>query len=40
MFPVAESASRRSLALPFHTQLAGSDQERVAEALRVAVEVF
>jgi perosamine synthetase len=33
MFPVAESASRRSLALPFHTQLMAGDQERVAEAV-------
>jgi perosamine synthetase len=39
MFPVAESASRRSLALPFHTQLRRSDQERVADALRQAVEL-
>jgi perosamine synthetase len=38
MFPVAESASRRSLALPFHTRLAPADQERVAEALRRALE--
>jgi dTDP-4-amino-4,6-dideoxygalactose transaminase len=37
MFPVAESASRRSLALPFHTQLAAKDQERVAEALAAAL---
>jgi perosamine synthetase len=37
MFPVAESASRRSLALPFHTQLAREDQERVAEALASAL---
>ena len=32
MFPVAENVSRGSLALPFHTQLAAEDQERVAEA--------
>jgi perosamine synthetase len=38
MFPVAEDASRRSLALPFHTAIAFEDQERVAEALRAAVE--
>jgi perosamine synthetase len=38
MFPVAERASRRSLALPFNTQLASEDQERVAEALRHALE--
>jgi perosamine synthetase len=37
MFPVAEGASRRSLALPFHTQLRGGDQERVAEALARAL---
>jgi dTDP-4-amino-4,6-dideoxygalactose transaminase len=37
MFPVAEGASRRSLALPFHTQLAAVDQERVAEALAAAL---
>jgi perosamine synthetase len=33
MFPVAEDASRRSLALPFHTRLEAADQERVVEAL-------
>ena len=33
MFPVSENASRRSLALPFHTRLAQADQERVVEAL-------
>jgi perosamine synthetase len=37
MFPVAESASRQSLALPFHTRLAAGDQERVAEALARAL---
>jgi perosamine synthetase len=37
MFPVAESASRRSLALPFHTRLTTGEQERVAGALRRAV---
>ena len=37
MFPVAESVSRRSLALPFHTQLSAEDQERVAEALSRAL---
>jgi perosamine synthetase len=35
--PVAEDASRRTLALPFHTALDPGDQERVAEALAVAV---
>jgi perosamine synthetase len=33
MFPEAEAASRQTLALPFHAQLAAADQERVAEAL-------
>jgi perosamine synthetase len=37
MFPVAESASRRSLALPFHTQLTSGEQERVTEALALAL---
>ena len=37
MFPVAESASRRSLALPFHTRLTSGEQERVVDALRRAV---
>ena len=37
MFPVAESASRRSLALPFHTRLSAGDQERVVEALARAL---
>jgi perosamine synthetase len=37
MFPVAEDASRRSLALPFHTGLTSGEQERVADALRRAV---
>jgi perosamine synthetase len=31
--PVAEDASARSLALPFHARLPAEDQERVAEAL-------
>jgi perosamine synthetase len=37
MFPVAESASRRSLALPFYTRLTAGEQERVADALARAV---
>jgi perosamine synthetase len=37
MFPVAEGASRRSLALPFHTRLTTGEQERVVAALRRAV---
>jgi perosamine synthetase len=36
--PVAEDASARSLALPFHARLSASDQERVAEALTRALE--
>jgi perosamine synthetase len=35
--PVAEDASRRTLALPFHTALDPDDQERVVESLRAAV---
>jgi perosamine synthetase len=37
MFPVAEDASARSLALPFFAQLGADDQERVVEALRTAL---
>jgi perosamine synthetase len=33
-FPGADAAYRRALALPFHTQLAESDLDRVADALR------
>jgi perosamine synthetase len=33
MYPAAEAASRQTLALPFHTRLEASDQERVAKAL-------
>jgi dTDP-4-amino-4,6-dideoxygalactose transaminase len=36
--PVAEAASRRTLALPFHTQLGEDDQVYVAAALRAALE--
>jgi dTDP-4-amino-4,6-dideoxygalactose transaminase len=36
-FPVAEETARRTLALPFATRLEPSDQERVADVLRVAV---
>ena len=36
--PVAEDASRRTLALPFHTALGADDQERVVEVLATAVE--
>jgi perosamine synthetase len=35
--PVSEDASRRTLALPFFPQLEREDQERVVEALRVAL---
>src|SRR5204862_3086573 len=34
MFPVAEDACSRTLALPFFTQIEAEDQERVVEALR------
>jgi perosamine synthetase len=37
MLPVAEGASARSLALPFHARLEADDQERVAEALARAL---
>ena len=36
--PVAEDASRRTLALPFHTALPAEDQERVVEVLAAALE--
>lgn len=36
--PVAEDASARTLALPFHTQIDEDDQAYVAEALRAALE--
>jgi perosamine synthetase len=36
--PIAEDASRRTLALPFHTGLAEEDQERVVEVLAAALE--
>jgi perosamine synthetase len=37
MYPVSESASRHSLALPFHTGLTAGEQERVVDALARAV---
>jgi len=37
MFPVSEDASRRSLALPFHTRLGEDVQVRVVEALKAAL---
>jgi dTDP-4-amino-4,6-dideoxygalactose transaminase len=36
--PVAEEASSRTLALPFHTRIEADDQAYVAEALRAALE--
>jgi perosamine synthetase len=36
--PVSEDASARTMAIPFHARLAHEDQERVAEALRAALE--
>ena len=38
MLPVSEEASARTMALPFHARLERSDQERVAEALRSALD--
>ena len=37
MCPMAEEASRRTLALPFHTGIDRTDQERVVDALRRAL---
>ena len=37
MFPVAEDACSRTLALPFYTQIQADDQERVVDVLRAAV---
>ncbi len=37
MCPVAEAASRGTLALPFHTRIDAADQERVVDALRRAL---
>jgi perosamine synthetase len=37
MLPVSEDCSARTMALPFHARLDRADQERVADALRVAV---
>jgi perosamine synthetase len=37
MFPVAEDACSRTLALPFYTQIEAEDQERVVNVLRAAV---
>jgi perosamine synthetase len=38
MLPVSEDCSARTMALPFHARLGRSDQERVAEALREALQ--
>jgi len=35
---VSEDASARTMAIPFHARLAREDQERVAEALRSALQ--
>ena len=37
--PVAESLSRRTLAIPFHARLEPGDQDRVVEALASALAV-
>jgi perosamine synthetase len=37
MFPIAEDACARTLALPFYAQLEAEDQERVVEMLRAAL---
>jgi len=37
-FPVCEGVAERSLALPFHPALTSDEVERVAEALRAAIE--
>ncbi len=38
MCPESEDASRRTMAIPFHARLPRDDQERVVDALRVALE--
>ncbi len=35
--PVSEDCSARTMAIPFHARLEREDQERVVEALRVAL---
>jgi dTDP-4-amino-4,6-dideoxygalactose transaminase len=37
MFPASEDCSSRTMAIPFHARLELGDQERVVEALRVAL---
>jgi perosamine synthetase len=38
MLPVSEDCSARTMALPFHARLERADQERVADALRTALQ--
>jgi len=38
MLPVSEDCSARTMALPFHARLERGDQERVADALRTALQ--
>jgi perosamine synthetase len=38
MCPVSEDASSRTMAIPFHARLPREDQERVVDALRLALE--
>jgi dTDP-4-amino-4,6-dideoxygalactose transaminase len=35
--PVAEETARRTMALPFFTQIGAADQERVVDVLRAAL---
>jgi perosamine synthetase len=37
MFPIAEETSRKTLALPFYSEIDPEDQERVVDALRSAI---
>ena len=37
MCPVAEETARRTMALPFFTQIEAGDQERVVEVLSAAL---
>jgi perosamine synthetase len=37
MFPIAEDACSRTLALPFYSQIEPADQERVVEALQASL---
>ncbi|HDM69996.1 MAG TPA: DegT/DnrJ/EryC1/StrS aminotransferase family protein, partial [Thermotogales bacterium] len=38
--PITESISKRTLALPFYTDLKEEDQEKVVHKLRRAIELF